>query len=86
MTSEPTHFRNTSSTADCKLEGLAERFKNFDRYGIERIELGESLPTDQFQINKEGTLIRVHPILEAQVKKVLANDWKKRRPGSRNKP
>jgi hypothetical protein len=77
--SDSTHFRNTSSTADCKMEGLAERLKNFHRYGIERIELDESLPTDEFQINKERTLIRVHPSLEAQVKKVLEDDWKKRK-------
>ena len=56
-----------------------ERLNNFMRYGVERIETDESVPEGQFLTNSERTLIRVHPSREAWVKKVLADDWEKRR-------
>jgi hypothetical protein len=49
------------------------------RYGVERIETDESVPEGQFLTNSEQTLIRVHPSREAWIKKVLADDWEKRR-------
>jgi hypothetical protein len=74
-----TGFRNVSSASELSLDDVIERLNNFIRYGVERIETDESVPEDQFLTNRERTLIRVHPSREAWVKKVLADDWEKRR-------
>ena len=74
-----TGFRNTSSASELSLDDAIERLNNFIRYGVERIETDESVPEGQFLTNSERTLIRVHPSLEAWVKKVLADGEKRRK-------
>ena len=74
-----TGFRNDSSASGLNLRDFVERLNNIMRYGVERIETDESVPEDRFLTNSERTLIRVHPSREAWVKKVLADNWEKRR-------
>lgn len=79
VASDQGFFRNTSIASELSLDDAIERLNNFIRYGIERIETDESVPEGQFLTNSERTLIRVHPSREAWVKKVLADEWEKRR-------